>query len=117
MSGDVFGNGMLLSHHIKLIAAFDHRHIFIDPNPDVQISYAERQRLFNLNRSSWLDYDAVLFQKGGGVFERNVKSITVTPEMKALFNVETDIIEPNELIRAMLKSPLIYYGTVESELL
>ncbi|MDF6460918.1 NAD-glutamate dehydrogenase, partial [Escherichia coli] len=75
MSGDVFGNGMLLSRHIRLLAAFDHRHIFLDPSPDAATSFAERERLFNLPRSSWADYDRALISPGGGVFPRTVKSI------------------------------------------
>ncbi|MEJ7706713.1 MAG: NAD-glutamate dehydrogenase domain-containing protein [Nocardioidaceae bacterium] len=81
MSGDVFGNGMLLSEHIRLVAAFDHRHIFVDPNPDAATSYAERRRLFALPRSSWADYDAELISAGGGVFARASKSIDVSPEV------------------------------------
>ena len=81
MSGDVFGNGMLLSRHIRLVAAFDHRHIFLDPNPDAASSYAERQRLFALPRSSWADYDPALISAGGGVFPRTMKSIPVTAEV------------------------------------
>src|SRR5690606_10790446 len=80
MSGDVFGNGMLLSRHIRLVAAFDHRHVFIDPDPDAAKSYAERQRLFRLPRSSWADYDPKLISKGGGVWPRSAKSIPLSPE-------------------------------------
>lgn len=106
MSGDVFGNGMLLSPHIKLVGAFNHLHIFIDPNPDPALSLQERQRLFNLPRSTWEDYNAKLISRGGGVFLRAAKSITVTPEMKALFGIDRDQIEPNELIRDLLKAPV-----------
>ena len=81
MSGDVFGNGMLRSQHTKLVAAFDHRHIFLDPDPDPAKSFAERQRLFDLPRSSWADYDKALISKGGGVFERSLKSIPLSPEV------------------------------------
>src|SRR5213076_2475409 len=81
MSGDVFGNGMLLSEHIRLVAAFDHRHIFVDPNPDAATSFVERRRLFELPGSSWADYDAELISKGGGVFDRSAKSVPITPEM------------------------------------
>jgi glutamate dehydrogenase len=84
MSGDVFGNGMLLSKTLKVVAAFDHRHIFFDPDPDPAVSWKERQRLFNLPRSSWLDYDRNLISKGGGVFARTEKSIKISPEIRAL---------------------------------
>ena len=83
MSGDVFGNGMLLSPHIRLLAAFDHRHIFIDPEPDGAASFAERKRLFDLPRSTWDDYDRRLISKGGGVFPRSAKSIPLSPEARA----------------------------------
>ncbi|NJN46561.1 MAG: NAD-glutamate dehydrogenase [Candidatus Competibacteraceae bacterium] len=83
MSGDVFGNGMLLSRHIKLVAAFNHLHIFIDPNPDPEISYRERERLFNLPRSSWDDYDNSLLSAGGAVYPRTAKSIRLSPEAQA----------------------------------
>lgn len=102
MSGDVFGNGMLLSEHIKLVAAFDHRNIFLDPNPNPKQSFAERKRLFELPRSSWEDYDAKLISAGGGVFKRSAKSIVLTPEVKALFGLETDQIAPNDLIKVLL---------------
>ncbi len=87
MSGDVFGNGMLLSKHTRLLAAFDHRHIFIDPDPDVEKSYAERARMFALPRSSWADYDTGLISAGGGVFPRTAKQIALTPQIKALTGV------------------------------
>lgn len=114
MAGDVFGNGMLMSRHIKLIAAFNHMHIFIDPNPDPEASYEERKRLFNLPRSSWRDYDAALISKGGGVFERSAKSIKLSPEMKLLLDIKKDNVVPNELIRALLKIPvdLIWNGGI-----
>src|SRR5258706_7122118 len=83
MSGDVFGNGMLLSHHIRVLAAFDHRHIFLDPAPDAGSSFAERQRLFDLPRSSWADYDAKLISAGGGIYPRSAKTIAVSTEAKA----------------------------------
>src|SRR5205823_2550440 len=83
MSGDVFGNGMLLSRHIKLVAAFDHRHVFLDPSPDPAASFAERERLFNLPRSSWDDYDRKRISSGGGVFPRGAKTIPISPEVKA----------------------------------
>ena len=104
MAGDVFGNGMLLSEHIKLIAAFNHVHIFVDPNPNPALSFVERQRLFNLPRSSWTDYDKKLISKGGGVFNRNAKSIVVSKEMKQAFGIKQTAIEPNELIRMILRA-------------
>jgi glutamate dehydrogenase len=104
MAGDVFGNGMLLSRHIKLVGAFNHIHIFIDPNPDAEKSFKERERLFNLPRSNWTDYDKKLISKGGGVFNRNAKSIPVSPEMQKLFGLKQTAIEPNELIRTILKA-------------
>ncbi len=104
MAGDVFGNGMLLSKHIRLQAAFNHVHIFIDPEPDAEISYKERERLFNLPRSSWMDYDKKLISKGGGVFNRSAKSISVTKEMKQMFGIKQSVVEPNELIRIILKA-------------
>lgn len=102
MSGDVFGNGMLLSKHIKLVAAFNHQHIFIDPNPNASESFTERQRLFHLPRSTWEDYNATLISKGGGVFKRSEKSISLTPEIKALLHVNEDSMIPSDLIRAIL---------------
>ena len=104
MSGDVFGNGMLLSHHIKLVAAFNHMHIFIDPNPDAAKSFQERQRLFKLPRSSWQDYTKTLISKGGGVFLRSQKSIVLSPEIKQLLGISQDSIAPDGLIRAILKA-------------
>lgn len=104
MAGDVFGNGMLLSKHIKLLAAFNHLHIFVDPNPDAEASFEERERLFNLPRSNWTDYNKKLISKGGGVFNRNAKSITVTKEMKQAFGIKQAVVEPNELIRLILKA-------------
>lgn len=114
MSGDVFGNGMLLSRHTKLIGAFNHLHIFIDPNPNPEISYEERKRLFNLPRSNWKDYNPELISEGGGVFDRSAKSIKLTPEIKQALNVKKDIMVPNELIRAILKAPvdLIWNGGI-----
>ena len=108
MAGDVFGNGMLLSEHIRLVAAFNHMHIFIDPQPDAGISFIERQRLFNLPRSSWEDYDRSLISKGGGVFSRQVKSITLTPEMRKALGIEGKIrfMTPSDLIRAILMAPV-----------
>ncbi|MBA2656877.1 MAG: NAD-glutamate dehydrogenase [Tatlockia sp.] len=104
MSGDVFGNGMLLSRHIKLLGAFNHQHIFIDPNPDPEVSFLERERLFNLPRSLWSDYDKKLISKGGGIFNRNAKSITLSKEMKEVFGIKAMAIEPNQLIRILLKA-------------
>lgn len=104
MAGDVFGNGMLLSRHIKLLGAFNHLHIFIDPNPDPGVSFKERERLFNLPRSNWSDYDKKLISKGGGVFNRNAKSIPVSKEMKQVFGIKQAQIEPNELIRIILRA-------------
>ena len=90
MSGDVFGNGMLQSRETKLLAAFDHRHIFIDPEPDPHASWTERKRLFDLPRSSWADYDAKLISKGGGIFPRTAKEITLSEEMKSLTSLLKD---------------------------
>ena len=108
MSGDVFGNGMLLSEHIKLIAAFDHRHIFVDPTPDPARSYAERRRLFDLPRSSWADYDAKLISPGGGVFPRTAKSIPLTPQMRAALGIADSVTRttPADLMRAILLAPV-----------
>ncbi|PRY72395.1 NAD-glutamate dehydrogenase [Halomonas ventosae] len=104
MAGDVFGNGMLLSDRIRLVGAFNHLHIFVDPSPDVAASFAERQRLFALPRSSWEDYNAELISEGGGVFKRSAKTVPISKQMKALFDIKEDKLAPNELIRAMLKS-------------
>ncbi|HZC15722.1 MAG TPA: NAD-glutamate dehydrogenase, partial [Caulobacteraceae bacterium] len=114
MSGDVFGNGMLLSRRIRLVAAFDHRDIFIDPDPDPATSFTERQRLFALPRSSWADYDAGLISKGGGVYSRALKSVTLTPEIKTLLDLHIDALTPAELISAILKAKaeLLYLGGV-----
>ncbi|MGW4473678.1 NAD-glutamate dehydrogenase [Nonomuraea sp. NPDC004354] len=108
MSGDVFGNGMLLSQHIRLVAAFDHRHIFVDPDPDAARSFAERQRLFELPRSSWADYDPELIAAGGGVFPRTAKSIQITPQMRDALDIPSDAISmtPNDLISAILRAPV-----------
>lgn len=106
MSGDVFGNGMLLSEHIKLVAAFNHMHIFLDPSPDAKASFEERKRLFALPRSAWSDYDPKLISKGGGVFPRSAKSISLTPEIKKLLGIKVDKIVPNDLIRVILKAPV-----------
>lgn len=106
MSGDVFGNGMLLSQKIKLIAAFNHEHIFLDPNPDPEISFIERRRLFQLSRSSWHDYNAELISKGGGVYSRLLKSITLSPEIQKMFDFYQEKVIPTELIRIILKAPV-----------
>jgi glutamate dehydrogenase len=114
MSGDVFGNGMLLSRYIKLLAAFDHRHIFLDPSPDPEKSFRERERLFNLPRSSWDDYDKKLISKGGGVHPRSAKTIALTPEVRRVLDVAVDSMTPNELMNAILKAPvdLFYNGGI-----
>jgi len=114
MSGDVFANGMLLSKRIRLVAAFDHRHVFIDPDADAASSWAERKRLFDLPRSSWADYNTMLVSKGGGVWPRSAKSIPVSPETKRALGIEADSLAPNELINAILKAPvdLLYNGGI-----
>ncbi|MEI6738316.1 MAG: NAD-glutamate dehydrogenase domain-containing protein, partial [Pseudomonadota bacterium] len=116
MSGDVFGNGMLLSEHIRLVAAFDHRHIFLDPSPEPVRSFKERARLFALPRSSWDDYDKSLISKGGGIYARGAKSITLTMEAKAVLGIDAAIetMTPTELMRAILKAPvdLFYNGAI-----
>ncbi|WP_249977076.1 NAD-glutamate dehydrogenase [Vreelandella olivaria] len=114
MAGDVFGNGMLLSDKIQLVGAFNHLHIFVDPNPDAEASFAERKRLFNLPRSSWEDYSPELISQGGGVFSRSAKSITITPEMQQVFGIQETRLSPSDLIRAMLKAKvdLIWNGGI-----
>src|SRR6185436_17137742 len=114
MSGDVFGNGMLLSRHIRLLAAFDHRHVFLDPSPDAEASFKERERLFKLARSSWADYDPKLISKGGGVFPRTAKSVPLSPEARKALGIEADALAPSELIGAILKAPvdLLYNGGI-----
>ncbi|WP_026252146.1 NAD-glutamate dehydrogenase [Streptomyces sp. PsTaAH-124] len=108
MSGDVFGNGMLLSEHIRLVAAFDHRHIFIDPNPDAATGYAERRRLFDLPRSSWADYDTALVSAGGGIFPRTLKSIPVNAHIREALGIEDGVTKmtPADLMRAILQAPV-----------
>lgn len=106
LSGDVFGNGMLLSPHIKMVAAFNHLHIFFDPNPDAAKSFIERKRMFNLPRSTWMDYDKSLISKGGGVFERSAKSIKISPEIKQVLAIDQDELTPNQLLTAILKAPV-----------
>jgi glutamate dehydrogenase len=114
MSGDVFGNGMLLSRHIKLLAAFDHRHVFLDPDPDPESSFKERERLFNLPRSSWADYDRRQISKGGGIYPRSAKSVPLTDEVRKILEVDADALTPADLIRAILKAPvdLLYNGGI-----
>ncbi|UNX54163.1 NAD-glutamate dehydrogenase [Georgenia sp. TF02-10] len=108
MSGDVFGNGMLLSEHIRLVGAFDHRHVFLDPDPDLAASYAERRRLFDLPRSSWADYDPALISPGGGVYPRTAKSVPLTPQVRARLGIADDVaaLTPAELVRAILTAPV-----------
>ncbi|NLU67390.1 NAD-glutamate dehydrogenase [Streptomyces sp. HNM0574] len=108
MSGDVFGNGMLLSEHIRLVAAFDHRHIFLDPNPDAATSYAERRRMFELPRSSWAEYDTSLISAGGGVHPRSAKSVPITPQVREALGIDEGVTKmtPAELMRAILRAPV-----------
>ncbi len=115
MSGDVFGNGMLLSEHIRLLAAFDHRHIFLDPSPDPAVSFAERRRLFDLPRSSWADYNRELISAGGGIYPRTAKSIPVSPQVRAALDLgEATKVSPAELMRAILLAPadLLFNGGI-----
>ena len=114
MSGDVFGNGMLLSRHIRLVAAFDHRHIFIDPTPDAATTFAERERMFKLPRSSWADYNQELISDGGGVWARSEKSIPISPQARAALGIEAERLTPTELLSAILKAPvdLLYNGGI-----
>lgn len=114
MSGDVFGNGMLLSQQTRLLAAFDHRHIFLDPDPDPAKSWAERKRMFELPRSSWDDYDRKVISRGGGVFPRSQKEIPLTPQVRAMLGVQAETLAPTELINGILKAPaeLLYLGGI-----
>lgn len=114
MSGDVFGNGMLFTEKIRLLAAFNHLHIFLDPDPDPRASYRERRRLFELSRSSWQDYDRALISAGGGVFDRAAKSIPLSPQIRALLGLENDALSGQDLIHALLKMPvdLLWNGGV-----
>ncbi|MBO0737935.1 MAG: NAD-glutamate dehydrogenase, partial [Alphaproteobacteria bacterium] len=114
MSGDVFGNGMLMSRHIRLLGAFDHRHVFVDPEPDAERSFAERRRLFGLPRSSWADYDHALISPGGGVFERSAKSIPISAQMKRAFEIKAEHLTPAELIGKFLTAPvdLLWFGGI-----
>ena len=106
MAGDVFGNGMLLSRKIKLVGAFNHMHIFLDPDPDPEKSFVERERMFNLPRSSWKDYNSKLISKGGGIFERSAKSIKLSAEIQKLLDTTAESLTPTELINTMLKAPI-----------
>ena len=108
MSGDVFGNAMLLSRHLELVAAFDHRHVFLDPDPDPAASHAERQRLFDLPRSSWADYDSRLISAGGGVHSRQLKAIPITPEVRQILGLDASVssLRPDDLISAILRAPV-----------
>ncbi|MBM7071915.1 NAD-glutamate dehydrogenase [Shewanella sp. 202IG2-18] len=114
MAGDVFGNGMLLSRHIRLKAAFNHMHIFIDPNPEAEASYVERERLFSLPRSSWEDYNSKLISKGGGIFSRHAKSISLSAEMKKMLGTSKSSMTPNELLKTILQMPvdLVWNGGI-----
>jgi glutamate dehydrogenase len=114
MSGDVFGNGMLRSRSLRLVAAFDHRHIFLDPDPDPEASFEERQRLFELPRSSWADYDESLISQGGGVHSRDAKTIALTDEVRELLRLDARELSPPELIQAILTAPvdLLYAGGI-----
>ena len=106
MSGDVFGNGILLSRNVKLVAAFDHRHVFLDPDPDPETSWAERKRLFDLPVSSWADYDESLLSEGGGVYDRTEKQIALAPQVRERLGIERETVNGNELIRAVLRAPV-----------
>ncbi len=106
MSGDVFGNGMLLSRHIKLVAAFNHRHVFLDPDPDPKASFEQRKRLFKMQRSSWSDYDESVISDGGGVYARTAKSIPISKQVKKLLAIDDDELPPTELISAILRAPV-----------
>ncbi|MGG5809332.1 NAD-glutamate dehydrogenase, partial [Falsiroseomonas sp. CW058] len=114
MSGDVFGNGLLVSRRTRLVAAFDHRHIFLDPDPDPEASFAERERLFRLPRSSWADYEPRLLSPGGAVLPRNAKSLPLSPQARAMLGLDKDRAEPAEIMRAILTLPvdLLYFGGI-----
>ena len=114
MSGDVFGNGMLLSRHIRLVAAFNHRHVFIDPDPDPDRSFAERERLFELEGSAWSDYDRDALSPGGGVFERTAKSIRLSPQAREALAIDAEELAPTDLVSAILRAPvdLLFNGGI-----
>ncbi|NKC34502.1 NAD-glutamate dehydrogenase, partial [Roseomonas sp. BU-1] len=114
MSGDVFGNGLLISRHTKLVAAFDHRHIFLDPQPDAEAAYAERARLFALPRSSWADYDVRRLSPGGAVLPRNAKTLPLSPEARALLGIAEERVDPARILRAILslEVDLLYFGGI-----
>ncbi len=114
MSGDVFGNGTLRSRVTRLVAAFNHQHIFLDPDPDTETSFVERERLFQLPRSTWRDYDTSIISEGGGIFDRSAKAIPVSPQVKALFGIEADEVTGEEMIRRLLtaKVDLLYNGGI-----
>ncbi len=114
MSGDVFGNGMLLSKHIELVGAFNHLHIFVDPKPDAATSFAERRRLFEMPRSAWSDYDNSLLSEGGGVYDRQAKELEISPQVKERFALPSSTVTPAELIRGMLNAPvdLLWFGGI-----
>lgn len=106
MAGDVFGNGLLMSDKLQLVAAFNHMHIFIDPNPNPATSFVERQRMFDLPRSAWSDYDTSIMSEGGGIFSRSAKSIAISPQMQERFDIKADKLTPTELLNALLKAPV-----------
>lgn len=106
MAGDVFGNGLLMSDKLQLVAAFNHMHIFIDPNPNPATSFVERKRMFDLPRSAWSDYDTSIMSEGGGIFSRSAKSIAISPQMKERFDIQADKLTPTELLNALLKAPV-----------
>ncbi len=114
MAGDVFGNGMLLSEKIRLVAAFNHQHVFLDPDPDLAASFTERKRLFDLPRSTWDDYDRSLLSEGGGIYSRDLKAIRVSPRVREILHLEGEELTPNELIHAMLQAPveLLWFGGI-----
>ena len=112
MAGDVFGNGMLLSDKIRLLAAFNHKHIFIDPDPNPDLSFSERERLFNMPRSNWTDYDKAVLSEGAGIYSRSQKRITISGQAVRALGWTTTF-TPNELIQEILKARLIYFGMVE----
>jgi glutamate dehydrogenase len=114
MSGDVFGNGMLLSPHIKLLAAFDHRHIFVDPDPDPAVSFAERRRVFDLPQSSWQSYDRAKMSPGGEIFDRQAKMLVLTPQIRGRLGIDAERLSPSQLIRELLcaEVDLLWFGGI-----